>query len=41
MAVEGDDENAVAVWSDTKGELHRLRLADVIEARLVFVWNRD
>ncbi len=39
--VHGDDEHAVAVWSDTKGELHRLRLADVIEARLVFVWNRE
>ena len=41
MAVEGNDDKAVAVWSDTKGELHRLRLADVIEARLVFVWNLD
>ena len=41
LAVEGDDEKAVAVWSDKKDELHRLRLADVIEARLVFVWNRE
>lgn len=41
LDVEDDDEHAVAVWSDSKGELHRLRLADVIEARLVFVWNRE
>ncbi|MGH7714081.1 MAG: ribosome maturation factor RimP, partial [Gemmatimonadaceae bacterium] len=39
--VEGDDSNAVAAGRDAKGNLHRMRYADVIEARLVFVWNRD
>ncbi|MGQ0640707.1 MAG: ribosome maturation factor RimP [Gemmatimonadaceae bacterium] len=39
--VEGDDANAVTVGRDTKGNLHRIRYSDVIEARLVFVWNRD
>jgi len=39
--MEGDDADAVAVCRDPKGNLHRMRYADVIEARLVFVWNRD
>ena len=40
--IEGDDDaDAVAVCRDPKGSLHRIRYADVIEARLVFVWNRD
>ena len=39
--MEGDDADAVAVCRDPKGNLHRIRHADVIEARLVFVWNRD
>jgi ribosome maturation factor RimP len=40
-AVEGDDNNAVLVGSDAKGNSLRIRYQDVIEARLVFVWNRD
>jgi ribosome maturation factor RimP len=39
--VEGDDPNAIAVGRDATGKVHRIRCADVIEARLVFVWNRD
>jgi ribosome maturation factor RimP len=39
--MEGDDANAVAVLRDARGTLHRIRYTDVIEARLVFVWNRD
>lgn len=38
--VEGDDDAAVAVLTDGNENLSRIRLADVIEARLVFVWNR-
>jgi ribosome maturation factor RimP len=41
VEVLGEDENAIAVLSDRNEDLHRVRLADVIEARLVFVWNRD
>ncbi|HJU74788.1 MAG TPA: hypothetical protein VJ717_13685 [Gemmatimonadaceae bacterium] len=39
--VEGEDNDAVAVLSDRNENSQRIRLADVIEARLVFVWNRD
>ena len=39
--MEGDDAAAVALCRDPKGNLHRIRYGDVIEARLVFVWNRD
>jgi len=39
--VEGGDSAAVATLRDPQGNLHRIRHADVIEARLVFVWNRD
>lgn len=39
VEVLGDDDNAFAVLSDRKNDLHRVRLADVIEARLVFVWK--
>lgn len=39
VEVLGDGENAIAVLNDRKQQLHRVRLADVIEARLVFVWK--
>lgn len=39
--MEGDDANAVAVLRDARGNLQRIGFNDVIEARLVFVWNRD
>lgn len=41
LAVEEGDTSTVAVCRDDKGTMHRLNVADVIEARLVFVWNRD
>ncbi len=41
VEMEGEDSDAVAVCRDAKGSLHRIRYADVVEARLVFVWNRD
>lgn len=41
VGVEGDDDTAVAICKDRNDGTHRLRLSDVIEARLVFVWNRD
>ncbi len=39
--IEGDGDDAVAICAEPKGNVHRLRVADVAEARLVFVWNRD
>ena len=33
--------DAVAICAEPQGSLHRMRVADVVEARLVFVWNRD
>jgi ribosome maturation factor RimP len=41
LDVEDGDAGTVAVCKDDKGATHRLKVADVIEARLVFVWNRD
>ncbi|MBC7894096.1 MAG: ribosome maturation factor RimP [Cytophagaceae bacterium] len=39
VAVEGDAGAEIAVVRDLKGTEHRLPLADIREARLVFVWN--
>ena len=39
--IEGDGDEAVAICAEPKGSLHRMRVADVVEARLVFTWNRD
>ena len=38
-AVEGDEGAEIAVVRDLQGTEHRLPLADIKEARLVFVWN--
>lgn len=40
LALEGDDANAVGVLRDSKGREHRVPLAEIKEARLVFVWNK-
>jgi ribosome maturation factor RimP len=39
VALEGDAGAEIAVVRDLKGTEHRLPLADIKEARLVFVWN--
>jgi ribosome maturation factor RimP len=38
-AVEGDEGAEIAIVRDLQGTQHRLPLADIKEARLVFVWN--
>ena len=40
LALEGDEGHHVAVLRDSKGREHRVPLAEVKEARLVFVWNK-
>lgn len=41
LDVEDGATGTIAVCRDDRGTVHRLNVADVIEARLVFVWNRD
>ena len=40
VALEGESGEEVAVVRDERGAEHRLRLAEVSQARLAFHWNR-
>ena len=40
LALEGDEGDHVVVLRDSKGKEHRVPLAEIKEARLVFVWNK-
>jgi ribosome maturation factor RimP len=40
LALEGDEQSPVAVLRDSKGREHRVPIAEIKEARLVFVWNK-
>jgi len=40
VSLEGDAGSEVGVLRDLRGVEHRVPLADVKEARLVFVWNK-
>lgn len=40
VALEGESGEEVAVVRDDRGAEHRLRLAEVSQARLAFHWNR-
>ena len=40
VGLEGEEGREVAVIRDQRGVEHRVPLADVKEARLVFVWNK-
>ena len=40
MGLEGSEGAEIARLRDSKGVEHRVPLADVKEARLVFVWNK-
>jgi ribosome maturation factor RimP len=40
VGLEGSEGSEIACLRDSKGVEHRVPLADVKEARLVFVWNK-
>jgi ribosome maturation factor RimP len=40
VALEGEPGEEVAVVRDERGAEHRLRLAEVSQARLAFHWNK-
>jgi ribosome maturation factor RimP len=40
LALEGDEGSYIAHLRDSKGKEHHIPLAEIKEARLVFVWNK-